>query len=163
MNTITSSKPFTLIPRVLINPNEICKIDDTLLTVPHLNEKEIILIESYRNTHLSGHIVIKPLDSVSNPSDKQAGFLTDLFYSSPEEGKLLIKEALMRSWELGYRVAFTSIGDSIYLKSGFRKIARKFTHSFNTNLPLLYSELVWNGIKLISDDLIFPKKNNTKP
>jgi hypothetical protein len=156
MNAIKETRQFRVNPRIVSNPEDIYKFDNSTLKFQHENRKESILIESFSGSEKTGYLLILPLFSKSRPKEKQAVFFSNITYSNSIEAKLLIREGLMCSWEMGYHVAFTSGKNSLYKDSGFQNFSKNFFRSFFPKISLLYSDLTWNGIKQVSRDLIFP-------
>ena len=117
---------------------------------------EGILIKSYENKKISGFALFLPVISQSKPQTKQAVFLANLVYSNPNEAKKLIREGLMCSWEDGYHVAFVFGENQLYNNLGFQKVSKNFFDSRNNRLSLLMYELSWNGLEMISNDLLLP-------
>ena len=122
--------------------------------------KESFLIESFSDGKLSGHILILPLFSKSKPHTKQAVLFSDLSYSTISEAKSLIREGLMCSWEIGYKVAITTQCTDIFKVTGFSELPSNifFSQTISKNFGII--ELSWDGIKKLSKDLIFPSSHN---
>ncbi|MBN1185229.1 MAG: hypothetical protein JXB49_23290 [Bacteroidales bacterium] len=104
---------------------------------------------------LQGSIKISPLFSISKPTEKQAALFTNLNFTNNENCQKIIKEALKLSWEMGYKVAFTAEYREEYTKAGFQQVDRTF-NGYKKQYPLLFFELSWDGIKKISNNIIFP-------
>ena len=156
MNALKETQQFRMNPRIITHPEDICMFDKGMLKLPHKIRQESILIESYSGSKKTGFLLVMPLFSKSYPKEKQAVFLSNMAYSNRTEAKLLIKEGLMCSWEMGYHVAFTTDTNSFCSDFGFQIISKNFFRPVIPQISLLYSELTWDGIKQISHDLIFP-------
>jgi len=113
---------------------------------------------NYGNKQTNSLLLISLL-SKSKTSSKPAVIFTEPICSDDDFAKLLIREALMISWEIGYDVAFANSTNKIFLASGFKESEKIFA-LYNYELPLLCAELSWNGIEKIQEDLVFPLSFN---
>jgi hypothetical protein len=128
------------------------------IEIQNLKTNEIILLRSYMGNHTTGYIIFLPVSSTSKPTKKQAVLLAGLSYSNRETSIVLIREGLMVSWELDYQVAFAPDADPLFYESGFEKNSRNFFQKNENAHPVLTSEISWDGMKSISNDLIYPLK-----
>lgn len=156
MNTAQINSQIRVKPRFINNRKEIINFTDRNQHVLFRNRQEAILIESYTEAELTGHLLILPLFSKSRSNKKQGVLMANIDYKSKEEAGLLIREALMCSWELGYHVAFALYQSNLFTENGFNKVPKTQFPAYHFEVPLLYSELSWEGMKQISADLIFP-------
>lgn len=116
-------------------------------------------LELNRGTERVAHLVLTPLISKSGNKNNRAIMFKDLKYCGFQYADIIIKEALMLSWEMGYEVAFTNTEIPMFVKSGFEKVSRIFTF-YEYQQPLYFSELTWNGMNNIPFDLVFPSNIN---
>ncbi len=162
MNTSQNTQKFIIKPRLLTFPDEIHTFGITASLADVDAGKGAMLVESYSGDVVSGYLVMMSVYSRSDENKKQAVLFLKLIYSDIEEGRMLIREGLMRSWELDYHVAFARETDPLFVESGFRKVPGNFVRSDVTELPLLFSELSWHGMNELSADLIIPKVTNSQ-
>jgi hypothetical protein len=160
MNAVEQSEQFRLKHKSLLNSSEIRRYSKVAADNLRNARKEVMLIESYTGNELTGHLLVTPLFSRSRPTKNQAVFFSNLFYSTNREAVLLIREAEMCSWEMKYHVAFALNTCSFYFENGFHKNTNNAFPEYNREIPLIYSELSWNGMDLLSEDLIFPFRNH---
>jgi len=113
---------------------------------------------NYENKQTNSLLLISLL-SKSETSSKSAVIFTEPICFDSDFAKLLIREALMVAWEIGYNVAFAYSANSIFLACGFKEVDTIFP-LYNYELPLLCAELSWNGIEKIPRDLVFPLSFN---
>ena len=117
----------------------------------------IIIIKRYEGTMINGHAILIPVISKSQAEMKQAVYFAAIAYNNHETARLLIKEALMFSWETGYLTAFAPDNDRAFSDCGFERCHRHVFSGDESHANLLYSNLSWDGINTIADDLIFPE------
>ena len=160
MNAVEQSEQFRIKHRSLLNSADISRFNKVAVDNFRNARKEVILIESYTGNELTGHLLVTPLFSRTKPAENQAVFLSNLFYSTNKEADSLIREAKMCSWEMEYHVAFALNTCSFYFENGFHKNTNNAFPLYCKEAPLIYSELSWDGINVLSGDLIFPMRNH---
>ena len=117
------------------------------------------VIESYTGNVVSGYLIIQPMFSHLGDNSNETVVFTKVVYSNTNEAKMLVREGLMRAWELDYLVAFVLDKDPVFMETGFQKVTGKLIHSEMAGLSVLFKELKWHGMKRISKKLIIPAES----
>ena len=141
------------------NPNEVytLRIKDLEKDLSGGNGEWIIV--SYTGNIVSGYLVLQPMYSHTGKNSEEAVVFSKIVYASIGEGKMLVREGLMRSWELGNLVAFALDKDPVFMEAGFQKVTSKLIHSEMAGLAVLFKELKWQGMKRISGKLVIPTES----
>ena len=123
------------------------------------HETKDMQLRIFSHEHPGGSLNISPLFSKSNPKNKQAVLFSKLSFTDLVMMKTLMKEALMLSWEMDYKVAFTSNDFEVYSRVGFQKVQIPLILAGSSS-PVYYFDLAWDGIKKLPSDIVFPQKIN---
>ena len=115
-----------------------------------------IVIRSFYGEEMTGLAIFLPLRAAGDPLKKQAVYLARLTAKENNIAKALLREGLMCCWEAGYHVAFVLEEKAVYYDAGFQKISHNFFYRRTNGFPVLAFELSWNGLEMISSDLLLP-------
>jgi hypothetical protein len=119
------------------------------------SDPPFIWLQMFNHGKRTGSIKIQPLYSRSKPKEKHAVLFSEITCSNLIARKTLIKEALMVSWEMDYKVAFVLFDIEIYCQAGFRR-SENFGIISNGTFSAYFFDLAREGIKKIPADIEFP-------
>lgn len=116
-----------------------------------------ISIVAYKEAALLGHILVVPLSSQSNIGIEEASIICGIWTNEANVAELLVREAMMCSWEAGFHALFCFENYPDLTKIGFQP-ADKRNFAFNLDkYDVMGIELSWDGFEIISKDLVLPK------
>jgi hypothetical protein len=116
-----------------------------------------ISLVAYTGKQLLGHILVVPLSSQTNVSKEEAALICGTWALNPTISELLIREAMMYSWESGFHVLFSLENNSLLQKKGFQPAGKDYFAINIDKYNVTGVELSWKGLSLINKDLVLPK------
>ena len=88
---------------------------------------------------------------------EEAALICGIWTLETDVAEILVREAMMCAWEVGYHALFSFENHPRLIKVGFQPAKKEY---FSINLDkykVSGIELSWNGFEIINKDLILPK------